>query len=131
MDKPSIDARIDLTGVATWALIGPQRIRLEHSTVASHGAAQALDVSGSAVEGSASIHEGVSRLRPTGGQTRSGYSVLIGIAHRLRAIARAGLVEDAVDVGLHGRVADDKSLGDLGIRQSARDQLEYLCLPGR
>ncbi len=52
----------------------------------------------------------------TGAQARSGYSVLIGVAHRLRPIARAGLVEDPVDVGLHGRLADDKRLGDFGIR---------------
>ena len=59
---------------------------------------------------------GVSRIRLPGGLARSGYSMLIGIAHRLRPIARAGLVEDPVDVGLHGRLADDKSLGDFGIR---------------
>ena len=34
------------------------------------------------------------------------------------------------DVGLDGAVADHEALGDLGVRQPAREQLEHLALAG-
>ena len=42
-------------------------------------------------------------------------SVSIGVAHGLGAISGAGLVEDPVDVGLDGCVAEDELVGDFAV----------------
>jgi len=50
------------------------------------------------------------------------------VADRLRAVADAGLHEDAVDVRLDGRRRDDQALGDLGVAEAVGDQREDLRL---
>ena len=47
--------------------------------------------------------------------------VFIGVAHGLGAISGAGLVEDPVDVGLDGCVAEDELVGDFAVRQAEGD----------
>jgi hypothetical protein len=37
-------------------------------------------------------------------------------------------LEEVVDVGLHGGVADEQPLGDLGVGQPAGDQFEHISL---
>ena len=44
---------------------------------------------------------------------------------RLYAVAQTELCEHPVYVGFHGRFADDELGGDVGVRQSPRDQLEH------
>src|SRR5437588_2202056 len=53
-------------------------------------------------------------------------AVLVGVAHGLGAVAGAGLVEDTVDVGLDGRVAEDQLVRALAVGESGGDQLEQL-----
>ena len=48
---------------------------------------------------------------------------LVGQHHRLHAVAQAELRQHALDVRLDGGVADDELLGDLRVREPARDQL--------
>src|SRR6185312_4731427 len=55
-------------------------------------------------------------------------AVLVGVAHGLGAIARAGLVEDPVNVRFDRGVAEDERVRDLLIRETGRDQLENLDL---
>src|SRR5690349_5064930 len=47
--------------------------------------------------------------------------VFVGVAHGLGAISGAGLVEDPVDVGLDGCVAEDELVGDFAVRQTESD----------
>ena len=53
---------------------------------------------------------------------------LVGEHDGLDAVAQAELREQARDVGLDRRVADDELRRDLGVRQPARDELEDLEL---
>ena len=46
----------------------------------------------------------------------------------LDAVAEPELPEDARDMRLHGRLADEELLGDLGVREASRDQLQDLDL---
>ena len=48
-------------------------------------------------------------------------AVLVGVAHGLGAVAGAGFVEDPVDVGLDGCVAEYELVGDLAVREAGGD----------
>ena len=48
--------------------------------------------------------------------------------HQLRAVPRVELREQPADVRLRGRVRHEELLGDLGVRQAARDGAEHLAL---
>jgi hypothetical protein len=50
------------------------------------------------------------------------------IAERGDPVARAGLGEDAVDVGLDRVVAEEQAVGDLAVGQALGDQAEDLYL---
>jgi len=58
----------------------------------------------------------------------SDYAVLECVPDRLGAVTRPGLGEDAVDMSLDGRIADEQRYGDLAVRQTGRGQLEDLGL---
>ena len=49
----------------------------------------------------------------------------------LRAVPEAKLRQDALHVGLHGSLADDERLRDLGIRIATGDERQHLLLPRR
>ena len=53
---------------------------------------------------------------------------LVGVDHRLHAVAEVELLEDAGDVRLRRRLGDDELLADLRVRQAAREQVEDLVL---
>src|ERR1700690_3309324 len=55
-------------------------------------------------------------------------SGLVGEYDGLDAVAQVQLREDVRDVGLDGRRGDDERIGDLRVRETARDQLEHLEL---
>jgi hypothetical protein len=42
----------------------------------------------------------------------------------LGAVPESELYEDAAHVGLHGRLADDEALGDLGVAETARQEAD-------
>ena len=48
-------------------------------------------------------------------------AVLVGVADGLAAVAGAGFVEDSVDVGLDGCVAEDELVCDLAVGEAGRD----------
>jgi hypothetical protein len=68
-----------------------------------------------------------SRTWRTGRVEESG---LVGQHDRLRTVAQPELLQQASDVRLDGRVADEELGADLGVGESARDQAEHLHLPG-
>src|SRR6266480_3353830 len=53
---------------------------------------------------------------------------LVGEDDGLDAIAEPELPEDVRDMRLHGRLADEELLGDLRVREPARDLLQHLEL---
>ena len=55
-------------------------------------------------------------------------AVLVGVADGSGAVAGAGFVEDPVDVGLDGCVAEDQLVCDLLVREAGGDQLEHFDL---
>jgi hypothetical protein len=57
--------------------------------------------------------------------------VFVGEDDGLYAVAEVELREDAADVALDGRFGHDESVGDLAVRESARDEYEDLLLAGR
>ena len=50
----------------------------------------------------------------------------VGVSDGLGAVAYAGLGENAIHVGLDGGLTDDEIAGDLGVRQTRRDQRQHL-----
>jgi hypothetical protein len=57
-------------------------------------------------------------------------SALVGIDDYLDPIAQVELLQDAGDVGLGGRVADEQPVTDFGVGQSADEQVEHLPFAG-
>src|SRR4051794_36310584 len=57
--------------------------------------------------------------------------VPVRVGDRLRPVAYARLREEVVDVALDGGLADDEAGGDLGVRQTVRDQRQHLDLARR
>src|SRR5579884_341789 len=54
--------------------------------------------------------------------------VLVGEDHELHAVADAELHQDPAHVRLHGRLAEEQRGADLGVRQSAYDEVHHLAL---
>jgi RND superfamily putative drug exporter len=65
------------------------------------------------------------------GATGRDEAARVGEDHRLDAVARADLREDALDVGLDRRLLDDELGGDLPVREPARDERQHLALARR
>src|SRR5919206_2396576 len=68
------------------------------------------------------------RSRVPSARRRLHEACVVGEHDRLHAVAEVELAEDARDVRLHRRLADDELLGDLRIREAARDQAQDLEL---
>src|SRR5580700_10878742 len=68
-------------------------------------------------------------LRPASG--RVGVAVGVGVASGLGAVTRACRGEDAVDVGLDRRLADEQGAGDLPVGLAGRDEAQHLGLARR
>src|SRR4029077_1164016 len=54
----------------------------------------------------------------------------VGEDHGLDAVAKAQFREDAGDVGLHRRLAEEEVGRDLGVRHAAREHAEDFEFPG-
>src|SRR4051794_18942911 len=61
---------------------------------------------------------------------RRDHSGLVREHHGLDAVAETELHQDPRDVRLHRRLGHEQLLGDLGIREAARDQSQHLLLAG-
>src|SRR5262249_10883702 len=59
---------------------------------------------------------------------RDNHPRLVGGHDELSAIAQPELGQDAADMRFRRRMADDEPLGEFGVRQPGRDELEYLDL---
>src|SRR3954468_6367430 len=55
-------------------------------------------------------------------------AVLVGVDDGVDAVADTQLHQDPADVRLDRRLGDDEGVGDLGVGQSASDQLQRLAL---
>ena len=56
--------------------------------------------------------------------------MLVGVDDGLGAVAELELLQDAGDVGLDGAIADDEPGGNLGVGESAGEELEHLKFAG-
>src|SRR5690606_35845735 len=67
-------------------------------------------------------------FRPARTSSASDEAVLEGEDYELHAVAQRELREDATDVGLHGRLAEELAFGDLGVAEPAGGKSEDLSL---
>src|SRR5690606_30058742 len=67
---------------------------------------------------------------PTWSRSEGHQAAAQGANHRLGAAVGVELVEDAVDVKLHGVLADRQQAGDALVGQAGRQMAEHLLLAG-